>query len=135
MKHILAPIDGSPPSCRALAHAAALAALLRIRLSVLLVRQVVVGRRDVLEVWTDAQVEDMRTVVRDIIAQNGSPEHEFIEEQSRDVANAIIETAVTRHADLIVMGASGKGSVKAFMLGSVSAEVLGKATCPVTIVH
>jgi len=135
MKNILTAIDGSLPSYRALAHAASLAAALRSHLGVLLVRQFVVGRHDVLEVWTDAQAAEIRTLASDIIAKNGNPDHEFIEQRSRDVAYAIVETAVNRHADLIVMGASGMGSLKAFVLGSVSLEVLRKAACPVTIVH
>ncbi len=135
MKNILAAIDGSLPSYRALAHAAALAASLRAHLSVLLIRPFVVGRHDVLEVWTDEQAGEIRALASDIMSKNGNPEHEFIEERARDVAYAIVETAMNRRADLLVMGASGMSNLKAFILGSVSTEVLRKATCPVTIVH
>jgi nucleotide-binding universal stress UspA family protein len=135
MNLILTPIDGSLPSYHALAHAASLASLLHCRLAVLLVRQLVVGRRDVLEVWSDAEVAEIRTLATDLIAKNGAPDHEFIETRARDVAYTIVETAIDRHADLIVMGASGKGGLKSFMLGSVSTEVLRKSACPVTIVR
>ena len=35
----------------------------------------------------------------------------------------------------IVMGAAGLGNIKSFVIGSVSADVLRKSVCPVTIVH
>ena len=62
-------------------------------------------------------------------------ESEFIDESSRDVAYTIVDVALEKGAEQIVMGASGMGSLKAFVLGSVSAEVLKKSVCPVTIVH
>jgi len=101
----------------------------------LLVRQFVVGRHDVLEVWPDEQVQEIRNLAQNVIATIGPLQTEIIEEQSRDVAYAIVEVALRKDADLIVMGASGMGSIKAFVLGSVSNEVLRKSTCPVTIVH
>ena len=45
------------------------------------------------------------------------------------------DVAIKKGVDMIVMGASGMGTLKAFVIGSVSAEVLRKAACPVTIVH
>jgi nucleotide-binding universal stress UspA family protein len=135
MKHIMTAIDGSAPSYRALEHAAALASSLQAQLSVVLVRQFVVGRHDVLEVWTNQEVEKIRASASEVLAQCGSLKYHFIEERARDVAHKIVETAIERHADLIVMGASGIGSLKAFVLGSVSSEVLRKSPCPVTIVH
>lgn len=135
MKHILTAVDGSPPSYHALAHAASLAAALKAHLSILLVRQFVVGRHNILEVWNEDQVREIRALAGETIARNGNPDYEFIEENARDVAFTIVETALKRQADLIVMGASGMGNLKAFVLGSVSGEVLRKATCPVTIVR
>lgn len=135
MKHILTAIDGSPPSYHALAHATSLAAALKAHLSILLVRQFIVGRHDLLEVWNEDQVREIRALAGETIARNGNPDYQFIEERARDVAFTIVETALKRQADLIVMGASGMGNFKAFVLGSVSGEVLRKATCPVTIVR
>ena len=135
MKPILTAIDGSKASYRALELAAKLAKGLGVELKILLVRQFVVGRHDVLEVWTDDQVQEIESLAQNVISTVGAPEFEIIEERSRDVAHTIVEVALKTEADLIVMGASGMGSIKAFVLGSVSNEVLKKSACPVTIVH
>jgi nucleotide-binding universal stress UspA family protein len=70
-----------------------------------------------------------------LVMRTGGSEPAFIEERARDVAFTIVEVALQVKADMIVMGASGTGAVKAFIVGSVSKEVLRKATGPVTIVH
>ena len=46
----------------------------------------------------------------------------------------ILEQAVSRQADLIVMGTHGLGGFERFMLGSVAERVLRKAMCPVLTV-
>jgi nucleotide-binding universal stress UspA family protein len=48
-----------------------------------------------------------------------------------DAANAITEYAVKNGADLIIMPTRGVGAVRRFVLGSVTAEVLQNAACPV----
>ena len=55
--------------------------------------------------------------------------------KSRDVSHAIVSYAEENDFDLIIMGASGMGQIKSYIIGSVSAEVLRKSVCPVTIVH
>ena len=135
MKTILAAIDGSVPSYRALEQAAVISKALGADLVILLIRQFIVGRRDVLEVWTNEQVSEIRKLVGKVVSESGAPSHRILEEHSRDVAYAIVEAALVNHADLIVMGASGMGSIKALILGSVSDSVLRKAACPVMIVH
>jgi len=135
MKRILTAIDGSKASYRALEHAAKLAKGLGAELKILLVRQFVVGRRDVLEVWSDEEVLEIRNLALGVVSAVGAPKPQILEEPSRDVAYTIVDVALRLEADLIVMGASGMGSIKAFVLGSVSNEVLRKSACPVTIVH
>ncbi len=135
MKRILTAIDGSKASYRALELAAKLAKGLGAELKILLVRQFVVGRHDVPEVWSDEEVREIRTLALEVVAAGDNPATEIIEERSRDVAYTIVEIALKTEAGLIVMGASGVGSIKAFVLGSVSNEVRKKSACPVTIVH
>ena len=48
---------------------------------------------------------------------------------------ALIETAHTAGADLIVVGATGSGPLAAELLGSTADRVLRKATCPVLVVR
>ena len=135
MKKILVPVDGSNASCRAAVHAAKLAELTKAGLAFLIVRQFVVGRKDVYSVLNDAEARAIREKIREVVAAETTQAFEFIEEKSRDVAFTIVDIAIAENVDLIVMGASGKGGVKTFLLGSVSQEVLRKSACPVTIVH
>ena len=135
MKQILAAIDGSDASYRALDFAAKLAAGTGAHLFVLLVRQFVMGRREVLEVWNDGEVQTIVERAKDVAKTAERTGITIIEERSRDVAYTIVDVAIKQKAELLVLGASGMGNVKAFLIGSVSSEVLRKATCPVTIVQ
>jgi nucleotide-binding universal stress UspA family protein len=51
------------------------------------------------------------------------------------MAEAIINVAETRGADLIIIGARGKSSLEGLLLGSVSQKVIYHADCPVLVVH
>ena len=51
------------------------------------------------------------------------------------MAEAIINVAETRGADLIIIGARGKSSLEGLLLGSVSQKVIHHADCPVLVVH
>lgn len=135
MKHIMASIDGSEPSYRALELAAKLANGLNAELTVLIVRQFVVGRKGVYVVQNDDEIREIDDKIREIVLSAGEAKPNLVQEKSRDVAFKIVDVAIEQNVDLIVMGASGKGGFKTFLLGSVSQEVLRKSACPVTIVH
>lgn len=49
-------------------------------------------------------------------------------------SNALINAAQTRNADLIVMGTRGMGTVKGLLFGSVAAKVSQNSPCPVMVV-
>jgi nucleotide-binding universal stress UspA family protein len=49
-------------------------------------------------------------------------------------AEAIVELARDRSADVIVVGTHGYGPIKHFVLGSVAERVLRRAECPVVTV-
>ena len=51
------------------------------------------------------------------------------------MAEAIINVAETRGADLIILGARGMSSIEGLLLGSVSQKVIHHATCPVLVVR
>lgn len=135
MDHILSPVDGSESSLRALEVAAKLAKRLGAKHTVLAVRQYVVGRKTLAEVWSDSDLKDIFKKAKEIVAASGSAEAGTAECRARDVAHSIVDYAEQNGVDLIVMGASGAGVLKAFVIGSVSADVLRKSICPVTIVH
>jgi nucleotide-binding universal stress UspA family protein len=52
-----------------------------------------------------------------------------------DPAEAIIDVAVTRGSDIIVMGSRGLGRLAGLLLGSTSQKVVAHAPCPVLIVR
>ncbi len=135
MKHIMTAIDGSEPSYRALLQAAELAKTLKAELSILIVREFVVGRKGVYAVMNDEDIRVIQKKAEEIVQTTGELEMNILVEKSRDAAFTIVEIAIDKGVDLIVMGASGKGGFKTFLLGSVSTEVLRKSACPVMIVH
>lgn len=135
MQHILTAIDGSEPAERALKFAAELATKTGAKLSVLLVREFLVGRRDIHPILDEDEIRAVTGDAEHIIHEAGYSGAEYLTPKSRDAAYTIVDMAIEKAVDLIVMGASGKGAVKTAILGSVSQEVLRKAPCPVTIVH
>ncbi len=50
-------------------------------------------------------------------------------------ADVVIEESAATHADLIVIGSRGRGGFVSAVLGSVSAEVVDRAGCPVLVVR
>jgi nucleotide-binding universal stress UspA family protein len=52
-----------------------------------------------------------------------------------DPAEEIMNVAAKQHADLIVMGAKGLGTIDRILLGSVSTRVVQYANCPVLVVR
>jgi len=53
---------------------------------------------------------------------------------STRVAEAIVETAGSRHASLIVVGTHGRSAIACALLGSVSTGVLHRSSVPVLVV-
>lgn len=135
MNHIMCPFDGSDPASRALQLAIVLAKSLEARLTVLIVSEYIVGRHDVMEVWSEPELKVIQDHANGIIAKTGYANVALMEERSRDAAFTIVDYAERNKIELIVIGASGKNTVKRFLLGSVSNDVVRKAHCPVTIVH
>ncbi len=50
-------------------------------------------------------------------------------------AEAIINVAMTRNSDLIIMGSRGLGTLQGLLLGSTSQNVVSHAPCPVLIIR
>ena len=133
--HILTPVDGSGPSFRAVELAAKLANGLKSKLTILVVRQYIVGRKVTVGVFSQEDVDGLLKKSREAAMAMGMKDAAVAEAKSRNVAQMIVDYAEKNEIDLIVMGASGMGSIKSFVIGSVSAGVLRKSPCPVTIVH
>jgi nucleotide-binding universal stress UspA family protein len=52
-----------------------------------------------------------------------------------DSATAIIDVAITRESNIIIMGSRGLGRLAGLVLGSTSQKVVAHAPCPVLIVR
>ncbi len=133
--HILTPVDGSEPSFRAVELAAKLTSGLDSKLTILAVHQYIVGRKVTEDVLSQGEVDQVLRKSKSAAIAMGTKDVTVAEENSRDVAHTIVDYAEKNGIDLIVMGASGMGTIKSFVIGSISAEVLRKSICPVTIVH
>lgn len=135
MKHILCPVDGSEPAKRAAAMAAAMAGSMQAKLSFLHIIQYVIGRAGVYEVSTPQEAEKYLAEVKEAASHGGLEDPVLTTVRARHPASAILDFAEKNDVDHIVIGESGKGAVKTFLIGSVSSDVLRLSHCPVTIVH
>jgi nucleotide-binding universal stress UspA family protein len=139
-KQIICPVDFSESSVRAFAHAAAIARWYESQLTVL----------HVVPAFEPIQVRgDLGDPVRVVTPM---PREQVLEEMSRtldlaavsppatplaeagDPQATIIDQALSKKADLIVMGTHGRRGFKRLLLGSVTEAILREAPCPVLTV-
>jgi nucleotide-binding universal stress UspA family protein len=133
--HFLVPIDGSEAAFRAVEFAAKLAGGRSSKLTIFAVRQYIVGRHMVAAFLSKEEVDVLLVKAKDLATGTGIKRVSVVQLDSRDVSHAIVSYAEQHKVDLVVMGASGIGGFKAFLIGSISTEVLKKSICPVAIVH
>jgi nucleotide-binding universal stress UspA family protein len=67
--------------------------------------------------------------------ENGLRARMEVSTPERSVAEELVLRARDDMADLIVMGAKERGALDRLLLGSTSADVTNRATCPVLVVH
>jgi len=82
--------------------------------------------------WAEARVEAERGLAR-LGVEAGRLKLRTRLEEGR-IADRILRAAAEERADLIVMGTAGRTGVRRVLLGSVAAEVVRLAQCPVVIV-
>jgi nucleotide-binding universal stress UspA family protein len=139
-KHIICPVDLSASSARALAHATALASWYNAQLTVLHVVptfdpiQVRGDLGNLVQVVTplprEQVIEDMsRSLNLPAVAPRATPAAEAGDPQA-----TIIDQAISKRADLIVVGTHGRRGFKRLLMGSVTENVLREAPCPVLTV-
>jgi nucleotide-binding universal stress UspA family protein len=132
-KKILVPLDGSQLSERALEPALTLGKVTDAEL--LLVRIPAVETLSFAANGSKhAEARHEALAYLDTISQSSAQplQTQIIE---GDVAGAIVDTALSEHADLIVMSTHGYSGLTRWVLGSVTEKVLRSAPCPVLAVR
>jgi nucleotide-binding universal stress UspA family protein len=134
-------VDGSPNSERALDWALEHAAALHAPLTVLAVHEVaksywggipVVGSADrplVDELQRAAEEMTQRAISR---VGDGKPASVQVRAESGFVVKELVNAS--QDADMVVLGSHGNRGLARLVMGSVSAEVVERSACPVTIV-
>jgi nucleotide-binding universal stress UspA family protein len=139
-KQIICPVDFSEASVRAFAHAAAIARWYDAQLTVLHVVptfETILVRGDfgdpvqvVTPMPREQVLEEMsRTLNLAAVSARATPVGE-----TGDPQTTIIDQAISKNADLIVMGTHGRRGLKRLLLGSVTEAILREAPCPVLTV-
>lgn len=143
LREILCPVDFSESSRHALAHAVVLAKWYESRLTVLHVMMpplfaappvLMVGFPGASEAAeTDPAVCERTLHAWLEPAKAAGLATVALVDRGR-VHARILDAAASRRADLVVMGSHGLGGFEQFVIGSITARVLRKASCPVLTV-
>ena len=147
MKRIIAAVDRSEPSLRAVDLAADLANKYDAELVLLTVGHVITGPDPGMEAYARMEhireptltllieaIRDDLAEARDRAAARGA-RRISTEVFTGDPAAQILASASAGHTDLIVMGSRGHGRLTGLLLGSVAQKVVALAHCPVLVVH
>ena len=147
IKKILVPIDDSKPGFEAAWMAFTIArsigaslALIHIHRREKALREVVlIEAGELLILSEDHFGELLKKIVGDpsYEALQAVVDHSVVEikESSFDPSDEILKYADEKEINLIVMGSRVHSKIEDMVLGNVSSDVLGRAHCPVTIVH
>ncbi|MBS0565269.1 MAG: universal stress protein [Proteobacteria bacterium] len=134
VKKILCATDGTDHSDVAVIHAAELAALTKAPLTICTVNVAHGGGRGpLISHWTDEEVDRLLKSAADLAGKHGAPKAETASIRSREAASGIVGFAETHGFDHIVMGTGDKRGISRLVLGSVAADVAGRAHCVVTV--
>jgi len=129
LQFILVPVDGSPSSLAALDHAVALARDYDARIEVLHVMPI----DDPLAQEARAEIQEAMDSAVDR-AKEELGDRVGLSTKSGDPAQEIVRRARDR-VDLIIMGTHGRIGRLHMLLGSVAADVIRNASCPVLTVR
>jgi nucleotide-binding universal stress UspA family protein len=133
-KKILCATDGTEHSAHAVELAATLAAKLGAKLSICVVNVAHGGARGpLIYTWEDEQVKKLLDSAAAAARKAGAHTVEELTLRSREAASAIVQYAEENGFDHIVVGTGDKRGVSRLVLGSVAADVAGRAHCSVTV--
>ena len=141
--HILIATDGSELSTKGVDHGVKLAKVLGARVTIITVTDywasgalAAAGPATIAEYEESGRLaaEDILREAAEMASQSGVPA-ETRHIPNRYAADAIVETAQSTGADLIVMASHGRRGFRKLLLGSQTNEVLTTSTLPVLVVR
>lgn len=140
LEKILCAIDGSHSSEKAVDFAVALANKVGAELTFVIIRTMDAQHAAKERYWdsrvlgaAEMQAQQEFAAARKAANAAGLDGIECVEAYGRDIGGAIVDFAEKQGFGHIVTGSSGRSGVERLVLGSVAADVVAKAHCPVTI--
>ena len=139
-ERLLCATDGSPPSEKAVHYTVSLAEEMRRPITFLLVAD---GELETVPaVWDEARVkaQDLPPDKELLAALKTALQHKLlsiklVRAYGNDPAEAIVSYAERNGYHHIIVGSEGRTGAKRMLLGSVAADVVTRAHCPVTVVR
>ncbi|MGB8815255.1 MAG: universal stress protein [Paracoccaceae bacterium] len=133
-RKILCPTDGTDHSTQAVTQAAEMAVKYGAALTLCVVNVAHGGARGpTINHWTDAEVEKILDEAEALATKHGAKDIHRVDIISREAAAGIVSYAEENAYDHIVMGTGDKRGISRLVLGSVAADVSGRAHCTVTV--
>lgn len=143
-KHILAPLDDSPPSAHALQQILRFAQDQQAKLTgvhvtapfrLVAVEQVMVD--DTSESYAQEMEKRAISILQPLeqAAKEANIPCEIVHAINDDPYDAIIRTALEKGCDLIAMASHGRRGLKGFLLGSQTQQVLTHSALPVLVLR
>jgi nucleotide-binding universal stress UspA family protein len=142
-KHILIPVDGSPTARQAIDKALAIAEAFKSAVTLIYVidpyaftgvgTDFSYGQAEYLSAAT-AEADEAIKSAKQIFEAHGIVATGSVVE-GHSVYQAILDTAESVNADLVVMGSHGRRGLEKLVLGSVTAQVLSHAHLSVLVVR
>ena len=136
MEKLLIATDGSVFSKSAVREAVNLAKICSGKLYVVSVVKTNLEYESIVPQIVEKEEEKMRQhleSVKDRASKEGV-DCEIISHRSEEPYQDIVDEAEKNQADMVIMGTHGRTGLKRLMMGSVTAKVIGHATCNVLVV-
>jgi nucleotide-binding universal stress UspA family protein len=133
LKEILVPVDGSRASLDALALACVLAKRNKGRVHVVYVIEV--ARRLPLDAELSPEAKRGEEILREARQIADSQDSDVADDllQARDAGHAIVDEAIERAVDGIILGTNYRRPLGEYQMGAAAQYVLKNAPCPVIV--